>query len=69
MAGRAPPEASGVDLGHSEQADIGPDQAGSGQIEPEPVEVEPVDRHIVPDDRDYPSVGELQPTWTRERLA
>ena len=32
-------------------------------------EVEPVDRHGVPDDRGYPSVGELQPTWTRERLA
>ena len=48
---------------------IGPDKAGSSQTDAEPVEVEPVDRHGVPDDRGYPSVGELQPTWTSERLA
>jgi len=43
---------------------IGPDQARSSQTDPEPAEVEPVDRHGVLDDRGYPSVGELQPTWT-----
>jgi len=75
--GRASPEASEVDLGHSEHVRpdqtgsgrIGPDQTGSSQTDPKPAEVEPVDRHGVPDDRGYPSVGELQPTWTRERLA
>jgi len=68
-AGRASSEASEIDLGYSEQIDVRPDQAGSSQTDPEPAEVEPVDRHGVPDDRGYPSVGELQPTWTRERLA
>ena len=48
---------------------IKPDQAGSSRTDAEPVEVEPVNRHGVPDDRGYPSVGELQPTWTPERLA
>jgi len=48
---------------------IRPDQAGSSQTDAEPVEVEPVNRHGVPDDRGYPSVGKLQPTWTPERLA
>jgi len=40
---------SGVDLSHSEQIEVISDKAGSSQIEPEP-EVEPVDRHKVPDD-------------------
>ena len=81
-AGRAPPEASEVDPSHSERIDVRPDETGSNSIRPdqtrscrikshcpEPAEVQPADRRRVPDDRDYPSVGELQPTWTRERLA
>jgi len=76
---RAPPEASKVDLDHSEQIDVRPDRTGSGRIRParagssqtdcEPAEVEPAYRHGVPDDCGYSSVGKLQPTWTRERLA
>ena len=58
VAGRASPEASEVDLGHSEHVRpdqtgsgrIGPDQTGSSQTDPKPAEVEPVDRHGVPDD-------------------
>ena len=45
------------------------DHAGSSPTDPKPDEVESIDRQGVPDDRGYPSVGELQPTWTRERLA